>query len=89
VPKPYPCEFRDDVIAAARGGEAPLKQVAKDFGIFESRRANWLRAADAEDGTRPGVARDESAQLGELRKRDRPLVRDLAAAGPRSGCRSR
>jgi transposase len=29
VPKPYPREFRDDVIAVARRGEAPLKQVAK------------------------------------------------------------
>ena len=52
MPKPYPREFRDDVIAVARRGEAPLKQVAEDFGISESCLANWLRAADVEDGTR-------------------------------------
>ena len=34
MPKPYPKEFRDDVVAVARKGEAPLKQIAKDFGIL-------------------------------------------------------
>jgi transposase len=42
VPKAYPREFRDDVVAVARRGETRLKQVAKDFGISESCLANWL-----------------------------------------------
>ena len=33
MPKPYPPEFRRDVVAVARKHEAPLNQVAKDFGI--------------------------------------------------------
>jgi len=33
--KPYPEEFRCDVIAVARRGEIPLTQVTKDFGISE------------------------------------------------------
>lgn len=33
--KPYPREFRDDVVAVARKGQAPLAQIAKDFGISE------------------------------------------------------
>jgi transposase len=36
VPKPYPAEFRRDVIAVARQGQTPIAQVAKDFGITES-----------------------------------------------------
>ncbi|MFI5593981.1 IS3 family transposase [Amycolatopsis sp. NPDC051758] len=76
MPKPYPREFRDDVVAVARRGETPLKQVAKDFGISESCLANWLRAADIEDGTRPGVTRDESAELRDLRKRNRLLEQE-------------
>jgi transposase len=76
VPKPYPREFREDVIAVARRGEAPLKQVAKDFGISEGCLANWLRAADVEAGTRPGVTREESAELRELRKRNRLLEQE-------------
>ena len=67
MPKPHPREFRDDVVAVARKGEASLAQIAKDFGISESCLANWLRAADVEDGKRPGVTREESAALREAR----------------------
>jgi transposase len=76
VPKPYPQEFRDDVVAVARRGEAPLKQVAADFGISVGCLANWLRAAEVEDGTRTGVTREESAELRELRKRNRLLEQE-------------
>lgn len=76
MPKPYPREFRDDVVAVARKGEAPLKQIAADFGISESCLANWLRAADVEDGKRAGVTREESAELRELRKRNRLLEQE-------------
>ena len=53
MPKPHPREFRDDVVAIARKGEAPIAQLAKDFGISESCLRNWLHAADAADD-RPG-----------------------------------
>ena len=54
MPKPYPREFREDVVAVARRREngVTLAQVAKDFGISESCLINWLRAADVEDGRR-------------------------------------
>ncbi|MCV7342007.1 transposase IS3/IS911 family protein [Mycobacterium haemophilum DSM 44634] len=39
--KPYPKEFRDDVVAVARKGQAPLIQIAKDFGISEACLHNW------------------------------------------------
>jgi hypothetical protein len=31
VPKPFPIEFRYDVVAVARKGQAPLSQIARDF----------------------------------------------------------
>ena len=70
MPAPHPKEFRDDVVAVARRGDAPLSQVAKDFGISDSCLRNWLRAADGEDGTRPGVTRQESDELRELKRRN-------------------
>lgn len=76
VPKPYPQEFRDDVVAVARRGEAPLKQVAADFGISTGCLANWMRAAEVAEGTRDGVTREESAELRELRKRNRLLEQE-------------
>lgn len=69
-------EFRRDVVAVARRGEAPLKQVAADFGIAESCLRNWLRDADVEDGNRPGVTRSESTELREANRRIRLLEQE-------------
>ena len=76
MPRPHPQEFRDDVVAVARRGEAPLAQIAKDFGISESCLRNWLRRADVEDGHRPGPTLAESTELRELKRRNRLLEQE-------------
>src|SRR6266571_5887527 len=76
MPKAFPLEFRRDVVAVARKGEAPLSQVAKDFGISESCLHRWLKLADVDDGVRPGVTSAESAELRELKKRNRTLEQE-------------
>jgi transposase len=73
MPKAFPVEFRRDVVAVARKGGSSIAQVAKDFGISESCLQRWLKQADIEDGVRPGVTVSESAELRELRKRNRTL----------------
>lgn len=74
--KPYPKEFRDDVVAVARKGQAPLIQIAKDFGISEACLHSWLKKADTEDGNRPGLTDTERAELRELKKRNRLLEQE-------------
>jgi len=76
MPRAHPREFRDDVVAVARKGEAPIAEIAKDFGISESCLRNWLRVADVEDGHRPGVAAGESVELRELKRRNRLLEQE-------------
>ena len=76
MPKAHPKEFRDDVVAIARRGEAPISQIAKDFGISDSCLRNWLRAADVEDGKRPGVTASESAEVRDLKRRNRLLEQE-------------
>jgi len=76
VPKAFPREFRDDVVAIARKGELPIRQVAKDFGVSESCLQRWLKIADVEDGKRPGVTASESEALRELKKRNRALEQE-------------
>jgi transposase len=76
VPKPFPKEFREDVVRVARTSDAPVAQVAKDFGISESCLHRWLAADDVEQGKRPGVTASESAELRELRKRNRLLEQE-------------
>ena len=77
MPRPHPKEFREDVVAVARRGDAPIKQIARDFGISESCLRNWLQAADVEDGGRPGTAAPESAELRDLRRRNRLLEQEV------------
>jgi len=76
VPKAFPAEFRRDVVAVARKGEAPISQIAKDFGISESCLHRWLQLADVEEGVRPGVTASESAELREAKKRVRLLEQE-------------
>jgi transposase len=61
------------VVAVARKGEAPIAEIAKDFGISESCLRNWLHTADVEEGRPPGTTAVESAELRELKRRNRLL----------------
>ncbi|NPC97265.1 IS3 family transposase [Nocardioides sp. zg-DK7169] len=74
--KPYPKEFRDDVVRVARQGQSSLAQIAKDFGISEGSLANWMKKADIEDGKRPGMTDDDRKELREANKRIRLLEQE-------------
>jgi transposase len=76
MPKPYPVEFRRDVVAVARKHEAPLSQIARDFGISEATLQNWLKKADIEDGVRPGLSEADAAEIRALKKRMRLLEQE-------------
>lgn len=74
--RPYPTEFRDDVVAVARRGEAPISQIAKDFGVAEATLHNWLKKADVEDGVRPGKKQAESDRERAQRRRIKTLEQE-------------
>lgn len=76
MPKPFPDEFRRDVVAVALRKEAPLSQVARDFGISESCLHRWVKRAEIEQGTREGLTLAEEAEIRELRKRNRLLEQE-------------
>jgi transposase len=65
MPAPYPREFRRDVVRVARdrGPGVRLKDIAADFGISESCLTGWMKAADVEDGVKPGTTAAENAEL--------------------------
>ncbi|KNX36725.1 transposase [Luteipulveratus halotolerans] len=78
MPKPYPREFRDDVVRVARGREpgVTLEQVAKDFGVHPMTLNKWLRQAAIDDGDKPGTTTAESADLREANRRIRLLEQE-------------
>ena len=86
MPKPFPAEFRRDVIAVARSSEAPRSQIARDFGISESCLGRWLKIADRAEGrgadpsgaagSGGAAAGSPEAELRELRRRNKQLEQE-------------
>lgn len=76
MPQAFPLEFRRDVVAVALRREAPMSQIAKDFGISESCLHRWVRRAEIEDGVREGLTLAEQAEIRELKKRNRLLEQE-------------
>jgi transposase len=74
MPRAYGAEFRQDVIDVARKGEAPLAQIAKDFGLSVTTLKRWIAIAERkETGAGPAA---ESAEMRELKKRNRLLEQE-------------
>ncbi|MFJ7063439.1 transposase [Streptomyces microflavus] len=79
MPKPYPKEFREDVVRVARNREpgVTLEQIAADFGVHPITLSKWLRRTDTDEGgAKPATASGESAELREARRRIRLLEQE-------------
>ena len=78
MPKPYPQEFRDDVVKVARSRPegVTLEQIAADFGIHPMTLSGWMKKASVDAGERPGVPTTESAENRELKRRVRLLEQE-------------
>ena len=78
MPKPYPKQFREDVVRVARSRDSgtTVAQIAKDFGISESCLTNWMSKAEVEDGNRPGMTVAERAENRDLKRRVRLLEQE-------------
>ena len=76
--KPYPKEFREDVVRVARNRDpnVRLEQIAADVGIHFTTLYSWLNKADIEDGKRSGTTASESAELREARRRIKTLEQE-------------
>jgi len=77
VPKPFPREFREDVIRVYRDSDASMAQVAKDFGISASCLKRWLTID--ERGSRvssSSASGGESDALREANKRIKLLEQE-------------
>ena len=72
MPTRYPQEFKDDVVRLVRSGVS-ITQAAKDMEVSTSAIQRWLQVTEIEEGTRPGVTKDEAAELRALKKRNRQL----------------
>lgn len=65
MPRPFPKEFREDVVRVARdrGPGVTREQIGQDFEVHPMTLSKWLRQADVDDGVRPGRSTTERADL--------------------------
>ena len=73
MPAPHPPEFRQRAVELARLGDRPVREVAQSLGISESCLRNWMHQAEVDAGDKPGLTRDERAELADLRRDKRRL----------------
>jgi transposase len=76
--RPYPREFRDDVVRVARNRDdgVTIEAIATDFGVHPMMPHKWMRQADVDEGSKPGKSTSDSAELQELRRRNRLLEQE-------------
>ena len=82
MPKPYPNEFRDDVVRVAENREpgVTIEQIAKDVGVHPMTLTKWLAHSRAEKTAVENGApspNDRDAEVRELRQRNRLLEQEV------------
>ena len=75
-PRKYPVEVRERAVRLARESERGITPVARDLGLNPETLRQWVRQAEADDGSRQDMlSTRERAELAELRRENRDLRR--------------
>ena len=82
MPKQYPAELRERAVRLVReaqqNSDSPYgvpTRIAKQLGINPDTLRGWLKQAEIDGGTRPGVTTSEAARIAELEREVRELKR--------------
>ncbi len=66
-------EFKAEAVGLVRESGLSVAQVARDLDLTESSLRNWVRQAEIDAGTTPGLMSDEKAELARLRAENKVL----------------
>jgi transposase len=76
MPRQYPPEFRERIIALARSGR-PVSGLSADYGVADATIYRWLDQDRIDHGEKPGTTSPQNAELAAARKRVRELEHEL------------
>jgi transposase-like protein len=78
MPRPYPQEFRDDVVrvALARDAGVTLEQIATDFKIHPMTLSNWISKHHDNTATPTTAGTDPAERLREANRRIKLLEQE-------------
>jgi transposase len=81
-PRVYPDEFRERAVRLvrewrdARGvSNGGLTAISEQLGLRRETLRRWVLEEEVEDGTRPGLRRDERSRIADLERENRELRR--------------
>jgi transposase len=69
----YPPEFRADAVRLYRSSGKSLKVVSSELGVSLEALRGWVKRAEIDEGTRPGLTTEELEELRRLRRENRVL----------------
>src|SRR3954447_7762054 len=74
APKKYPDELRERAVRLVVDSGRPIAHIAKDLGIHREALRQWVRQAEADQGSRrDGLTTDERERLKSLEREVREL----------------
>jgi len=76
MPRQYPPEFRERIVALARSGRS-VSGLSADYGVAGATIYRWLDQDRIDHGEKPGATRAQNTELAAARKRIRELEREL------------
>ena len=72
-PSRYPPEFREGAIRLYRESGTTIAETARRLGMDAETLRKWIRQAEIDEGSRPGVTREEQAEITRLKREVRRL----------------
>lgn len=70
-------EYKAEIVELCQRGDRSIGQVARDFELTETAVREWVRQAEIDAGSRPGLSSDEREELARLRAENRRLRGDV------------
>ena len=70
---PYPQEFKAEAVKLYHTSDRSLQEIADNLGVTTNSLREWVRRAEAENGSREGLTQDERAELSRLRRENKVL----------------
>ncbi len=76
MPRQYPPEFRERIIALARSGRS-VSGLSAEYGVAGATIHRWLDQDRIDHGEKPGATSSQNTELCAARKRVRELEHEL------------
>ena len=85
----YPPEFKAEAVRLVASSDRSLSRLAKDLGVADQTRRNWVRHAEIDDGGRDALAPSEREELRQLRREVRTLRQEREILNKAAACFAR